>query len=226
MKDDFSKEKFHALVRAIAKLIKKRTPEVAPNDLRAEASQYARFVLDRFLAHRSDFGKITGDDARQLKELASDFEKITRAIDSLSPESQLQISISHFLNAPLHPDTDGFERLRGLIYQAQEMIGHAQPAQRAKNRPKEDNKRECVEAVLLVFERATGQEMSEWNKLPVTKSRKLKTSLYDLLGYAQLGSGWFQSQDAAKKLMDRYIADDRPFREDVLMSWDEFTQQN
>jgi hypothetical protein len=226
VKEGFSKEKFNGLVREIATLIKKRDSDIAPDDLRAEASQYDRFILNRFLAHSSDFGKALEEDAGQFKKLVSDFKKITHAIDSLSPENQFQISVGYLISEPLHPDTDGFERLRGLIYQAQEIIDHVQPAKKAKNRPKEDSKREFIEAVLLVFERATRLEISGLGKLPVMKSRRLKTSLYDLLECAQLGSGWFQSEDAAKKLMDRYIIDSRPFREDTLMSFNDFIQEN
>lgn len=180
---------------------------------KAEAIAYTKFLISvRVRAVSSQETKRDMDENlgkpphKEIADIQKLLAKLEQKARNLSSDVSLQINIKHALSDIYNLDVSGTDRLLANLENMQSLVD-------IQNSPKSGRKEnidaaKVIESVIQIYERAIGLSIADLAIHKTTyKKRQYMTKLYELADLQMVKLDFYQSQEAIRKQITRYIGD-------------------
>lgn len=208
---------YNELARRIAKLIQKRDPALLPEAIRQEAIAYVHFLIGHTVSWEHTIqNSPPSNPYDELKALQASVQHSIHLYENLSSDANLSIMVG----SSLFYIPDDPVKFQAMLYDLDYILEKSLIGlkSKGKGKPKQDEKRFFVEAVIQIFERSKGFLFDNIGGLSEQEQRKFKTEFYKLLDVSILDTNLSHSITAFRKFSDRVFLEGRQDRESVQES--------
>jgi len=220
MAEDSSENPALKIAKLFLSLIQQRSSEVATEEAKTEAIYLTHWVLE--FSRRADASaKISKElfDTDPYKELEALNKVVNQALDkieALSPAASLELLLSDLNNE--HETLSPQERLTIRLAEASDILDKtmAMLKPRGKGRPHQPtSKEEYFEAIIQIFEKASGLQYEDLSNLAHNHEQSLKNILNKLL-YESVPQVYSMTEnEAIYRAARKYIKEGRKYGDDV-----------
>tara|TARA_B100000686_G_scaffold315138_1_gene361784 strand:+ start:1718 stop:2395 length:678 start_codon:yes stop_codon:yes gene_type:complete len=203
----YTKEQIRDVALSVARLIKDRSPDLDQDKLKDEVVTYTQFIFNEALTSDRNNKKEKPDPYNEITALKDAIINTMDKITGLSPEADLSLWLTTQLSESGYLDISFQDKAVGALDDLLIAINNSNLKPTGKGRPEQQEKAHFIEAVLQVFERATGMTITDIDKLPIQESRTFKTKLYELVDLSAFNPHLFFTSESTRKFIRDYLKD-------------------